>query len=208
MAIQQNWDESKLADYLQAPHWRMPNALNLLVGHVDLDTPILGNSKGVTEKMVSECNHLKNLWGKRRNRFLQTSVTPAFIIKWAISNNHRPVWLEWAIKRNLYPIDEKEPFNLSKGEAVEAKPASTPEPVTKTNKLRRNNLDPAIDKAIKLAGNMELADVYLELKELALAGEKPFTGALDGNALCYTNDDNDEAKLNKEALRKRLKNRR
>lgn len=76
------------------------------------------------------------------------------------------------------------------------------------NKLRRNNLDPAIDKAIKQAENKELADVYLKLKELALSGEMPFTGALDGDALCYTNDNNKPSKLTKDALGKRLKKRR
>ncbi len=88
------------------------------------------------------------------------------------------------------------------------KPGITTAPITQGNKLRRNNLDPAIDKAIKQAGNMELADVYLKLKALALDEENPFTGALNGNALCYTNDDNEKAELSKEALRKRLKNRR
>lgn len=91
---------------------------------------------------------------------------------------------------------------------VVAKTVTTPAPVVTTNKLRRNNLDPAIDKAIKRAGNMELADVYLELKGLALDDEKPFTGQCDGDALCYTNDNNNPAKLNKDALGKRLKNRR
>lgn len=85
--------------------------------------------------------------------------------------------------------------------------ASATVPVTQGNKLRRNNLDPAIDKAIKQAGNMNLADVYLELKELALAGEKPFTGALIGDALCYTNDKNLPDKLTKNALGKKLKRR-
>lgn len=81
-------------------------------------------------------------------------------------------------------------------------------PVATTNKLRRNNLDPAIDKAINQAGNMELADVYLKLKTLAIDEEKPFTGVLEGDALCYTNDDNITDKLTKNALGKRLKIRR
>ena len=90
---------------------------------------------------------------------------------------------------------------------VKAGAGTTPAPKI-TNKLRRNNLDPAIDKAIKQAGNMELADVYLKLKELALSGESPFTGMFEGDALCYTNDNNDPAKLSKESLGKRLNNRR
>lgn len=210
MSIQQDWDKTKLVEYLHYDKWEIPNAWNLLVGHLTLDNPLLFNSEGVSEEMVSEYNHLKELWYKKPipfSRFMKTSFRPTFIISWAISNNHKPIWLDWAKQRNLYPIDEKEPFNLSKGETVEAKPASTPEPVTKTNKLRRNNLDPAIDKAINKAGNMKLADVYLELKCLALAEEKPFTGALDGDALCYTDDNNQPAKLSKEALGKRLKRR-
>ena len=91
---------------------------------------------------------------------------------------------------------------------VEAGTAKTPAPVTQGNKLRRNNLDPAIDKAIKQAGNMELADVYLELKALAIDEEKPFIGAIVGDALCYTDDNNQPAKLTKDALGKRLKIRR
>ena len=73
---------------------------------------------------------------------------------------------------------------------------------------RRNALDPAIDKAIELAGNKNLADVYLQLKELALNGEKPFTGVIVGNALCYTDDNDQPSKLTKEALGKRLNKRR
>ncbi len=76
------------------------------------------------------------------------------------------------------------------------------------NKLRINTLDPAIDKAIKSAGGfVELAHVYLKLKELALAEERPFTGVLDGDALCYTDDNGQPAKLSKDALGKRLKRR-
>lgn len=105
----------------------------------------------------------------------------------------------------LKPVDYKQ---LKPSDTLPAKVnGTTPAPVTQGNKLRRNNLDPAIDKAIKLAGNMKLADVYLQLKELALAGEKPFTGALEGDALCYTNDNNLPDKLTKNALGKKLKRR-
>lgn len=87
---------------------------------------------------------------------------------------------------------------------------TTPEPVAvettsrQANKLNRNSLDIPIDKAISQAGNMELADVYLQLKELALNGEKPFTGAVDGSSLCYTNDVNKPDTFTRNALGKRL----
>ncbi len=90
---------------------------------------------------------------------------------------------------------------------VEAVTVEQSEPVPRTNKLRRNNLDPAIDKAIKQAGNMKLADVYLKLKALAMDEEQPFTGALEKDALCYTDDNNQPAKLTKGALGQRLKRR-
>ena len=73
---------------------------------------------------------------------------------------------------------------------------------------RRNALDPAIDKAIERAGNNNLADVYLQLRELALNEEKPFTGVNVRGALCYTDDSDQLAKLTREALGKRLNKRR
>ncbi len=71
-------------------------------------------------------------------------------------------------------------------------------------KVRRNALDPAIDEAIKQAGNMQLADVFLKLKELALSSFSPFTGAIEGKSLCYTNSNDQPAKLTRNALSKRL----
>ena len=83
------------------------------------------------------------------------------------------------------------------------------ENVIKKNKLNRNELDPAIDEAIKQAGNMHLADVFLKLKDLAINEYAPFTGVIEKNSLFYTNsNDNDEDKLTKNALGKRLEIRR
>jgi hypothetical protein len=54
-------------------------------------------------------------------------------------------------------------------------------------RIRRNRLDAVIDDAIKLAGGTYATNpVWLELKELALSGKPPFTGAIhdgcgDGN---------------------------
>lgn len=82
-----------------------------------------------------------------------------------------------------------------------------PAPAAQANKLRTNTLDPAIDQAIQQAGCTVLANVYLELKALAMDECKPFTGIVDGDSLCYTDDENKPAKLSKDALRKRLKRR-
>lgn len=115
-------------------------------------------------------------------------------------------WLDWC--RSIGYSSLADQFNQTA--PVGSVNISQPSPGAQTrvkHKLRRNNLDPAIDKAIKQAESHELADVYLKLKALAIDEEKPFTGALDGDALCYTDDNNQPAKLPKEALGKRLKRR-
>lgn len=86
-------------------------------------------------------------------------------------------------------------------------PQPNSEPKTRRHKLRKNSLDAPIEKAIELAGNQDTAAVYVQLRELALNCEPPFTGALDGDQLCYTNDNNKLAKLSKGALGKRLNGR-
>jgi hypothetical protein len=76
-----------------------------------------------------------------------------------------------------------------------------------TYKIRTNSLDVAIEKAIAKAGGLGRAAVYLELRELALSGELPFTGAIEGDALCYTNDKNEPDRLTKNGLGGRLQRR-
>ena len=103
-----------------------------------------------------------------------------------------------------------EQIELSLADAQAAKVGAVPDKtlltlLPRTNKIRKNTLDPAIDKAIKKAGNMKTADVYLSLKELAKDEEPPFTGVFAGDALCYTDTNDKPAKLTKEALGKRLR---
>lgn len=72
-------------------------------------------------------------------------------------------------------------------------------------KMRRDLLTGPIEQAIKAAGNYECADVYIELKDLALAGISPFSGDVSDGALSYTNAKNGVAALKKTALGQRLK---
>jgi hypothetical protein len=91
---------------------------------------------------------------------------------------------------------------------VVKQPASEQSANPQGKNFNRNLLDPAIDKAIDQAKSMEFADVYLQLKSLALDEEKPFTGiVLKEGALEYTDDDNNKP-FTKNALQKRLKKRR
>lgn len=89
---------------------------------------------------------------------------------------------------------------------VETVPVAASAQVTE-HKLRRNSLDPAIDEAIERAGSSIVADVFLALREIALAGRLPFTGEVEGDALCYTDDENKVVNFTKDALRKRLSRR-
>lgn len=82
----------------------------------------------------------------------------------------------------------------------------TEKAVTIRTKLRNNVLDTPIEKAIQQAKSLETSAVFLKLKELALAGEQPFTGLVDGPALLYTDDNTNKVKgLTKAGLEKRLK---
>jgi hypothetical protein len=74
-----------------------------------------------------------------------------------------------------------------------------------TTAIRRDILTTPIDAAIKAAGNYEIADVHLQLKELALGGVLPFTGVINGGDFTYTNAQNEIAVLKKSALAQRLK---
>lgn len=175
--------------------WLLDNATG---GTGDIPYEYL-DSRGLTDEFTRRwrlvCNRLETLYasvGNPRKAELTNFLRLPLFAAWAVE-------FEWG--------------GLPPELSALAKAATQAAPIVKTavkqgNKLRRNNLDPAIDKAIKQAENMELADVYLELKALALTEEKPFTGVIDGDALCYTDDNNDPAKLTKDALGKRLKNRR
>jgi hypothetical protein len=73
------------------------------------------------------------------------------------------------------------------------------------HRVRRDALHVAFDKAIARAGNFETADVRLQLKELALASEPPFTGQVQGDAFMYTNEENAVVPLTRDAFYARLK---
>lgn len=77
-----------------------------------------------------------------------------------------------------------------------------------STKLRRNDLDTAIDKAIGKAGNDSSADIFPLLREMALVEDLPFTGQVDGGKLFYRNADGEKAFLTKSKLDSRLSRRR
>jgi hypothetical protein len=75
-------------------------------------------------------------------------------------------------------------------------------------KSRWNALDTVIEKAIEQAGNDKTADVLLVLRSMALDEVLPFTGAIDGGTLFYTNEKGELVPLTRDGLDGRLRRRR
>ncbi|NHZ35335.1 hypothetical protein [Massilia rubra] len=160
-------------------------------------------------------------------------LSPAFHEAWEIINadstfskleilpySGRMLWnvdlagfADWAIGKGfnvpagLRMIAARRSVKLAVGRAPEAG-TQAPQPAPLTHKLRINSLDAPIDKAIGLAGSHKTAAVFLELRALALNEEKPFTGIIEGDSLCYTTDDGRPDGLTKNALEHRLRQRR
>lgn len=141
------------------------------------------------------------LWNCRENA--PSKVRPADFVLWCKSKNINTDWLdEIAVEPTLR---DGAALSRSAPQAVPAKGWTVTTNGVMKHKQRINNLDAPIMKAIAKAGTLATATVFVQLKELALNEEKPFTGVIDGGALCYTNDDDKPAKLNKDGLRDRLK---
>jgi hypothetical protein len=115
-------------------------------------------------------------------------------------------WLE-KNERHIGPIFPS-PANAQGTREVEGKPAATSASTTTVNLCRRNTLDPLIDEAIKRAKCLELADVYNELKKMAIDGAYPFKGTFRGSAIWYTDQNNVDVAFSRKSLGKRLARRR
>lgn len=128
--------------------------------------------------------------------------------------------VEYAIRQGELKRLESELVALEPGVPAKAKTPASPGAPEKgkptavspavsnitRHKIRINSLDAPIQKAIKKADSLDTAAVFVQLKELAISGELPFTGLIKGDALCYTDDNDQPATLTKKQLGKRLKN--
>ena len=83
-----------------------------------------------------------------------------------------------------------------------------PQAIEEAKKIKAANhrgvLAAPIIKAIKRAANSELNTVWLELRELALNGEPPFTGECKNEKLAYTNAKNELKWFTKKKLGQRF----
>jgi hypothetical protein len=121
MAIQQDWDKTKLQDYLLYDLWYPQSAWWVLTGY-EYCTPSLRNqtikfifaldpdlklksdvdldAKAKFTLMKKNLDRLHELWTYGQND--NVPRPPAYFIEWALSKRFRPNWLDWAIERGLY----------------------------------------------------------------------------------------------------------
>ena len=133
MAIQQNWDNSRLGDYLLYDYWRPYNGWCVLAGFdyeaasvknirynrdVTLDPFIISppggfnpplehgiESEAELKKIEKNVDRLSDFWlsGDKDD---DEGESPKYFIEWALSKRFRPDWLNWAIENKLYTPGE------------------------------------------------------------------------------------------------------
>jgi hypothetical protein len=124
MSQQQNWELSRLQDYLLYDEWDKESGFRVLVGFdydtrgfrpnnndetdyyaVPLDPSLeeqrINDYKSLVDHMRVQFNRLEDIWGKAKLRENQIHP-PSYFIEWAISKKIRPPWLDWAIEHKLY----------------------------------------------------------------------------------------------------------
>lgn len=128
MIIAQDWDKSRLADYLLFDSWIAKKALYVLIGMDYFQGLRLGSGTLDKEKFkmsssplsilkwndqnsvqqresykafAEDWEKLADLWDSR-GEGASVSYSPAYFIEWALSKRFRPDWLDWAIERGLY----------------------------------------------------------------------------------------------------------
>jgi hypothetical protein len=124
MPQRQNWESSRLQDYLLYDEWDKESGFRVLVGFdyydrtsypnnndeayyyaVPLDLSLEEQSVNdytvLVDHMTIQINRLEDFWGKEKLRN-DLKHTPSYFINWALSKRIKPAWLDWAIEHKLY----------------------------------------------------------------------------------------------------------
>ena len=107
----QNWDKSNLQEYLLYDNWEAEPALGLLAGFdylglkkrgIDACYRPLDQSleNDFLDEPDANATRLINSWERSYNK--EGEYPPSFFIEWALSKQFKPLWLDWAIGKNLY----------------------------------------------------------------------------------------------------------
>lgn len=136
MAIQQNWDNTDLQDYLLYDTWQPSQAMGVLSGNTYANNffnpqiPYTFDTCPATEALDMEAFRNASMTGgdelidvsdslsKLNSNYhrlreiwcstdlLEEKYPPEFFIDWALSKRFRPDWLDWAIDKGLYTPKE------------------------------------------------------------------------------------------------------
>lgn len=115
MAILQNWNNTKLQDYLLFDYWLPYQGWCILAGLdtgnkdnflLDFDLELTEDEKDAMEvkryknQLINNVDRLREFWLSGQND--DVYQPPAYFIEWALSKRFRPDWLDWAIEKKLY----------------------------------------------------------------------------------------------------------
>jgi hypothetical protein len=116
-----DWEVTNLKDLLLYDNWRPFLAIGVLAGFdfanfktgEKVNQFHLINRSGLSEDFYyEECylnlQRLNNLWESTSYGSNELN-TPSFFINWALSKKFEPDWLEWAISKNFYTPEVKQP---------------------------------------------------------------------------------------------------
>ena len=154
MSQQQNWEQSRLQDYLLYDYWDVGSAFRVLAGldyHKNEDNKIDQVIENVTSfpadpisRLIDDEEYTRvvremTVQVRRLNEFWLNSNTddyydsPRFFIGWALSKRFKPPWLDWAIEHKLYePNQELNSGQLNTANAIKTynfDPKSTTYPI-------------------------------------------------------------------------------
>lgn len=116
-------------------------------------------------------------------------------------------WIDGRPQRERIPQKNERPAGSIAENATDEIASPLTRRVVRLTKERRNELDSAIEQAIQRTPSGHHADVFTELREMALTGIAPFTGIVDSKGICYTTSTNKIASLSPTALADRIRRR-
>jgi hypothetical protein len=122
----QNWEKTKLGEYLLYGNWQPSNALRVLAGlEYSAQGPeekalyegifTVSNSFNyfcALQEMTRDMERLQRFWNSDL-KDAEAHYSPESYIDWALSKRFSPPWLAWAINERLYTLKQEMHANYS-----------------------------------------------------------------------------------------------
>ena len=108
MEDKQDWDGTQLGHHLQLERWEPRLACGVLSFQLFPEEECtVAEAMARMNKNQKAINRLLQRWSSRSDSAHLEKHPPAFFIEWALSENIKPDWLDWAIERGLYTPKEE-----------------------------------------------------------------------------------------------------